>query len=151
MAPSGDSSNPGVGAAPVNDGVEEVIPVVGAMVLAVPPEVEEVVPVPRDDDDSNNDNAVSSSYDEDSGSDNNDNSSDDEGTLHIPFQVTPSGIHWFKCLICLGEEYDASIKVVLHAFDFIANNMIAPDMVEQHRSGQGISGLKSFVARELFL
>jgi hypothetical protein len=46
--------------------------------------------------------------------------------------MTLSGIIWFKCHVCLGEEYDSSVKVILHAFDFINNNAGAPDVVEQH-------------------
>jgi hypothetical protein len=37
MAPSGDSSNASIGAAPVDAGVGEINPMVGAEVLDVPP------------------------------------------------------------------------------------------------------------------
>jgi hypothetical protein len=47
--------------------------------------------------------------------------------------MTPSGIIWFKCPIYLEEEYDSLVKVILHAFNFINNNVGASDMVEQHR------------------
>jgi hypothetical protein len=139
MAPSGDSSNTDVGATPVDVGAGEVIPVVGAKVLAVPPVAKENVIVPQDGDNSgsNNDEGSSSSDDEGSGRD------DQDTTLHIPSRETPSDIIWFKCLVCLGAVYNSLVKVILHAFDFINKNTGASDVVEQHRQVLWANGRSS--------
>jgi hypothetical protein len=77
-------------------------------------------------------------------SDDDDRGNDNEGARHISFMETPSGKCLYKCPIFL-EEYESSNKVLVHIFDFIANNSRAPDVVEQHcqdaRDG-GIPGLK---------
>jgi hypothetical protein len=66
-------------------------------------------------------------------SDDDDNDNDDEGALRILFMETPSGKCSYKWPICLGEEYESSSKELVHVFDFITNNVGAPNVVEQHR------------------
>jgi hypothetical protein len=64
------------------------------------------------------------------GGDDDEGSSSDDGenkAMYIPFMMTPSRIMWYKCPICLGEEYGSEAKVVLHALE-----VIKQDMVEWH-------------------
>jgi hypothetical protein len=62
------------------------------------------------DDLGNDDNEGSDSDDSDSKGSDDDDSKDK--AMHIPFRTTLSGIMWYKCLICLSEEYDSETKVV---------------------------------------
>jgi hypothetical protein len=104
-------------------GVEEVI-------LTVLQTVEEVVPVPPPE---VGVVSVPPAIQAAGGSnDDDDNDNDDEGALRISFMETLSGKHWYKCPICLGEEYEFTSKVLLHIFDFIANNARAPNVIKQH-------------------
>jgi hypothetical protein len=45
-------------------------------------------------------------------------------------RIAPSVKRWYKCPVCLGEEYKYMNKVHLHIFNFIANNAGAADVVE---------------------
>jgi hypothetical protein len=115
---------------------------VGAEVLLVakaaiaPPMAEKVVSVPQDDSDdegSDNDSEVSSH--DDLGRDDVEGSGNDNGediALLIPFRMTPTGVMWFKCPVCLGEEYDSKAKVVLHAVNVIKEDAGSLNVVERH-------------------
>jgi hypothetical protein len=60
-------------------------------------------------------------------------SDDCEGSgMCIPFKMTPSGIMWYKCHVCLREEYDSKAMVVLHALQVIKQDAGARDMVTWH-------------------
>jgi hypothetical protein len=63
------------------------------------------------------DGECSSSDDGDGGGSSSDDGEDK--AIHIPFRMTPSGIMWYNCLICLMEEYDFEAKVVLHGLEVI--------------------------------
>jgi hypothetical protein len=56
----------------------------------------------------------------------------EEKAMHIPFRKTTSGIMWFKCSICVEEEYDSEAKVVHHGLEVIKQDAGMPDMVERH-------------------
>jgi hypothetical protein len=113
---------------------------VGAEVMLVakaaiaPPTAEKVVSVPQDDSDdegSDNDSEVSSH--DDLGRDDGEGSGNDNGedkALRIPFRMTPTGVMWFKCPVCLREEYDSKAKVVLHAVNVIKEDAGSPNVVE---------------------
>jgi hypothetical protein len=47
--------------------------------------------------------------------------------------MNPSESMWYKCPICLREEYDSKAKVVLHALEVIKQDAGTPVVVEQHR------------------
>jgi hypothetical protein len=66
---------------------------------------------------------------------NNEGSSSDDNedkAMCIPFRTTPSGIMWFKCPVCLREEYDSKAKVLLHALEVIKQDAGTSDVVVWH-------------------
>jgi hypothetical protein len=82
--------------------------------VSVPPLVaENVGSVPPDCSGSNGEGS-SNNDDEGSGSD-----VGEDKAKRIPFRKAPSGIMWYKCPICLREDYDSVFKVVLHTLDVI--------------------------------
>jgi hypothetical protein len=87
---------------------------------------ENVVSVLQDDSGSGSEgnNDLGSDDGEGSGSD---DDKDKDKAMCIPFTMTPFGIMWYKCPICL-EEYDSEAKVVLHALEAFKQ-----DVVERHR------------------
>jgi hypothetical protein len=96
------------------------------------PVAENVVSVLQDDSGSGGEdsNDLGSDDGEGSGSDDDEGSGSDDGkdkAMHIPFRMTPSGIMWYKCPVCL-KEYDSEAKVVLHALEAFKQ-----DVVEPHR------------------
>jgi hypothetical protein len=104
-----------------------------------PPPAKKVVSIPQDN--NNNDGVGNDDFGSDNceGSDNNDGegsgSDSDNGednAMHIPFMMTPSGIMWYKCPVCLREEYDSEAKVVLHALEVIKQDVRMPNVVERH-------------------
>jgi hypothetical protein len=88
----------------VGDEVGVEVPLVANEVVP-PPVAEKVVSGPQDDngsDDEGNDNHGSGRDDGDGEGSGRD---DGEGkAMHIPFRTTPSGIMWFKCPVCLGDD-----------------------------------------------
>jgi hypothetical protein len=83
-------------------------------------------------DDLGSDNSEGSSNDNDDGEDNGSNDGEDKA-MHIPFRMTPARIMWFKCPVCLGEEYDSKAKVVPHVVEVIKQDVGSLDVVERHR------------------
>jgi hypothetical protein len=92
----------------------------------------------RSNDDLSSDDGEGSDNDDSQGSNNGDgeDSGSDDGedkAVHIPFRMTLAGIVWFKCLICIREEYDSKAKVVLHAIEVISQDVGSPNVVKHHR------------------
>jgi hypothetical protein len=97
----------------VGDEVEAEVP---------PPTVEKFVLVPQDDSGSDGEGSGNDDFGNDDfkGSDSDDG---EDKAIHNPFRMTP----WFKCLICLREEYDCEAKVVLHVVEVIKQDARSPD------------------------
>jgi hypothetical protein len=57
----------------------------------------------------------------------------EDKAMCIPFRTTPARVLWFKCPMCLREEYDFEPKVVLHAVEVIKQDAGSPNVVECHR------------------
>jgi hypothetical protein len=105
----------------------DVLLVAGA---AVPlPATERVVSVPQDNSNSDDECSGSDDMDNNNGGGSGSDDGEDKAT-RIPFKTTPSRIMWFKCPICVGEEYDYEDKVVLHALEVIKQNVGTPDAIE---------------------
>ena len=129
-----------VGAAPA----EVVVPAVGAeeVIPAVPPAAEEVIPVPPAAEEVVPVLPAAEEVVPAAGG----SCDNDDSVLRICFRETPSGKRWYKCPICLGEEYESSNKVLLHVFQFIADKAGAPpDVVElQHRQIARAEGFQAW-------
>jgi hypothetical protein len=123
---------------------QRVVNEVGVVVLpmaqtAVPlVAAEKVVLVPQKDNGSDNrgsdgdgegrrSNGMGSDDGEGSGSDD-----DEDKALRIPFRTTPLGIMWFKCPVCLGEEYYSEAKLVFQAVDISKQDAGSPDVIKRH-------------------
>jgi hypothetical protein len=99
-----------------------------------PPVVRAVVP----QGDSNNDDEGSDSDGKGSGSDDlgsnygegNGSDGGEDKAMCVPFRTTLARIMWFKCPVCLKEEYVYEAKVVLHVVDVIIQDAGSPNMVE---------------------
>jgi hypothetical protein len=93
-----------------------------------------VVSVLQDDNGSDGEGYVN----DDLGSDDGEGCSNDDSedkAMHILFWMTPSRIMWFKCPICLGEEYDLEAKMVLHVLEVIKQDAGMPEVDKWHRQG----------------
>jgi hypothetical protein len=84
-----------------------------------PPIVEKVLLVPQDNCDSDGEGNDDLGSDDGEGSGINDGDGEgidrddsEDKAMCIPFKTTPSRVMWYKCPICLREEYDSEAKVV---------------------------------------
>jgi hypothetical protein len=83
-------------------------------VVVLPPVAKKVVSIPQDDG-------------RGSGSDDG-----EDKAIHIPLRMTPFGIMWFNCTICLKEDYDSKAKAMHHVLEVIKQDAGMMDLVEQH-------------------
>jgi hypothetical protein len=56
----------------------------------------------------------------------------EDKAMYIPFRKTTSGIMWFKCPVCVKEEYDSEVKVVHHTLEVIKQDAGMLNMVDRH-------------------
>jgi hypothetical protein len=92
-----------------------------------------VVSVLQDDSGSDGEGYVNDDLGSDDGEGCGSDDSEDKA-MHIPFRMTPR-IMWFKCPICLREEYDLEAKMVLHVLEVIKQDAGMPEVDEWHHQG----------------